>query len=260
MDVNIGAALWLAARGTGELLVRHRRAKPATNAEPQSLQHQSRHAPSSASSPLEDLVSAPKVEQSPPERKRSVPATEDVHSEDQATKRCPSDGTTSAPGAECSPKLYTSQARVVLLGHGADEVFGGYGRHRTAFRNDGLPGLQAELALDMSRLWSRNLGRDDRIVADSSREARHPFLDEALLETVAHVPLELVADLSQPPGQGDKALLRAVARHLGLSRAACRVKRAIQFGSRIGNKSNVLVFGSNRAANRQGAGRVRVAK
>ena len=30
---------------------------------------------------------------------------------------------------------YRSRARVVLLGHGADELCGGYGRHRTAFRH-----------------------------------------------------------------------------------------------------------------------------
>ena len=29
---------------------------------------------------------------------------------------------------------YRSAARVVLLGHGADELCAGYGRHRTAFR------------------------------------------------------------------------------------------------------------------------------
>ncbi len=30
-------------------------------------------------------------------------------------------------------------------------------------------GLQDELAVDMQRLWQRNLGRDDRLVADISR-------------------------------------------------------------------------------------------
>ena len=30
---------------------------------------------------------------------------------------------------------YRSAARVVLLGHGADELCAGYGRHRTAFRH-----------------------------------------------------------------------------------------------------------------------------
>lgn len=33
----------------------------------------------------------------------------------------------------------------------------------------GWSGLQEELAVDMQRLWQRNLGRDDRLVADTSR-------------------------------------------------------------------------------------------
>jgi asparagine synthetase B (glutamine-hydrolysing) len=204
MDVNIGAALWLAARGTGEL-----------------------HTPCQA------------------------PFT-------STAEHSYLDNPTTAFKVEPSPLVYTSQARVVLLGHGADEVFGGYGRHRTAFKKGGLHALQTELELDMGRLWLRNLGRDDRIIADCSREARHPFLDEAFLEAVARVPLDMVTDLSQPPGHGDKAMLRAIARRLGLPRAALRVKRAIQFGSRIGKQSNVRDFGSNRAANRQSAGSVSV--
>lgn len=34
----------------------------------------------------------------------------------------------------------------------------------------GMAGLQSELALDVQRMWLRNLGRDDRLVADQSRE------------------------------------------------------------------------------------------
>lgn len=33
----------------------------------------------------------------------------------------------------------------------------------------GWQGLQQELIVDMLRLWQRNLGRDDRLVADTSR-------------------------------------------------------------------------------------------
>ena len=38
----------------------------------------------------------------------------------------------------CRQRWYRSAARVVLLGHGADEQHAGYGRHRTSFRNQVL--------------------------------------------------------------------------------------------------------------------------
>lgn len=142
-----------------------------------------------------------------------------------------------------------------------------------------------------------------RLVADRGREARHPFLDESFVAAMLRMPLELIADLSLPPGllgsvpnsmhglvgsimgymnfaarsvwlmakesllsldcvgectasaecqrtrpcanphslragEGDKRALRAALRRLGLPRAAGRVKRAIQFGSRIGTLVN----------------------
>ncbi|KAJ9510727.1 hypothetical protein QJQ45_027646 [Haematococcus lacustris] len=157
-----------------------------------------------------------------------------------------------------SGQAYTSPARVVLLGHGADEQCGGYGRHRTRFATAGWPGLAEELALDMRRMWLRNLGRDDRLVADWGREARHPFLDEELVRVLQASSLPDIVDLSHPPGVGDKLVLRAALLRLGLPQAAIRVKRAIQFGSEIGKLSNVREFGSNRAANKQSAGYVSI--
>jgi len=89
-------------------------------------------------------------------------------------------------------------------------------------------------------------------------QARHPFLDEAVQAALLGTPLPLLADLALPPGAGDKRLLRAMLRALGLPRAAGRPKRAIQFGSRLGRASNVRDWGSNRAANAAGAGGVRL--
>lgn len=51
-------------------------------------------------------------------------------------------------------------------------------------------------------------------------------------------------------------MLRGALLNLGLPEAATRVKRAIQFGTRIGKLSNVREFGSNRAANKASAGSV----
>jgi hypothetical protein len=55
-------------------------------------------------------------------------------------------------------------------------------------------------------------------------------------------------DLAEPRGVGDKKVLRHVAgASLGLEGAACLVKRAIQFGSRIAREANVHNFGSHRS-------------
>lgn len=128
---------------------------------------------------------------------------------------------------------YVSPARVFLSGLGADELLGGYARHRHAFLRGGLDALRAELQLDLDRLPTRNLGRDDRVVSAHAREARFPFLARAVLAAVCAMPLANKADLAPgTEGAGDKRLLRTLARRLGLVHAACLPKRAIQFGAR----------------------------
>ena len=77
-----------------------------------------------------------------------------------------------APDSE--PCEYTTTARVLLSGLGADELFGGYLRHDTAFQRQGYQGLIDELKLDVGRLGKRNLGRDDRVMSHWSREVRFP--------------------------------------------------------------------------------------
>lgn len=116
----------------------------------------------------------------------------------------------------------------------------GYARHRTTFTRGGASGLNAELNRDMLRIHTRNLGRDDRAVSSSGREARHPYLDEEVQRVLQAMPLSVVCKFSPPeqypPGVGDKHVLRQVAARLGLTLAGGLVKRAMQFGSRIANR------------------------
>ena len=150
-------------------------------------------------------------------------------------------------------------SRALLCGMGADEQLGGYARHRTVFENGGLPALEEELRADFLRLHSRNLGRDDRIISDRGREARFPYLDENVVAYIHSALVPSLCDLSAPRGVGDKRILRDCARLLGLATCAGFPKRAIQFGTRIAQHSNVHKFGSNRRANKLNAGDVSLA-
>lgn len=147
---------------------------------------------------------------------------------------------------------YTTSARVLLSGLGADELFAGYTRHAAAFARAGFQGLIEEIDLDVGRLGQRNLGRDDRVISNWGREARYPYLDEEFVAWATRTPVwercgfgtsqpvsgsesqdtpangaDIAADLE--PG---KKALRLLALKLGLNNVAREKKRAIQFGSR----------------------------
>lgn len=137
---------------------------------------------------------------------------------------------------------YTTPARVLLSGLGADELFGGYQRHATAFARQGYEGLLDELDLDFQRLGKRNLGRDDRIISNSGREVRFPFLDEDFIALALELPATVKCDFGKPEIEGAedpvealepaKRILRQLAWDLGMKKVATEKKRAIQFGAR----------------------------
>ncbi|NXX17659.1 ASND1 protein, partial [Podargus strigoides] len=130
-------------------------------------------------------------------------------------------------------KPYKSPAKVVLTGIGADEQLAGYSRHRICFKKHGLEGLNKELEMELDRISSRNLGRDDRIIGDHGKEARFPFLDEDVVSFLNSLPVSEKADLTLPRGIGEKLILRLAAKELGLTASTVLPKRAVQFGSRI---------------------------
>jgi asparagine synthetase B (glutamine-hydrolysing) len=127
---------------------------------------------------------------------------------------------------------YKTQGKVVILGMGADESLGGYSRYKTQ-------DFSSEMQKDFVGLWKKNLGRDDRIISDSGREARFPFLDEDILSLLSFCNNSKdIFDFSKPIGIGDKMLLRTCARMIGLYNTSFLAKRAIQFGTRIANRKN----------------------
>jgi len=128
---------------------------------------------------------------------------------------------------------YESPVKVLLTGMGADEQLGGYARHRTKFEKCGWQGLREEMRMEVERISSRNLGRDDRCISDHGKEARFPFLDEHVVAFLHELPVCVKCDPRLPRGEGEKILLREVAHSIGLHYVSKLPKRAIQFGSKI---------------------------
>ncbi|ERS95220.1 uncharacterized protein SPSK_10695 [Sporothrix schenckii 1099-18] len=154
-----------------------------------------------------------------------------------------------------------TSARVLVSGLGADELFGGYGRHAVAFGRDGsgnsggggYGALARELLLDMARLGRRNLGRDDRVLAHWGREVRFPFLDDGLVPWALALPVWAKCDFANRAASGDdvesdvepaKRVLRLVALSLGMPNVAREKKRAIQFGARTAKMESGRVKGT----------------
>jgi asparagine synthetase B (glutamine-hydrolysing) len=88
-----------------------------------------------------------------------------------------------------------------------------------------------QLQLELDRIPTRNLGRDDRVISSHGKETRHPFLSLTVVSFLAGLPVHLKLDPRLELGLGDKTLLRLAARKVGLLEASVRKKKAMQFGS-----------------------------
>jgi len=141
-----------------------------------------------------------------------------------------------------------SKAKIILIGIGADEQMAGYVRHRTTFNRGGYDALRQELAMEKDRLWTRNLGRDDRCISNHGKEAQFPFLDEVVINFLNSLDVEQLCNMTRPPGEDDKMILRLIAKKVGVNSCSGLVKRAIQFGSRIAKVSDTHRFGSSNKA------------
>ena len=141
-------------------------------------------------------------------------------------------------------KIYTSKAKIILDGLGADEIFGGYLRYKNG-------DIETQMKKDLDRLWLRNCGRDERVCGENLVKLRFPYLDNDLMKFLGCIEdMKQIVDFDKPRGEGEKYLLRKVAKDLvGFKLCYKFEKRAIQFGTKIAHQTNIHKYGSNNKAN-----------
>lgn len=129
MDLNIGTALWCAAHATGRLRY------PASAAWRSAAHRRAtsdRQGDCHAGTAPADAAGGGMASEQQAQSAATVHAAPMAATAAEARTPGGAAGAGWRPGGEGGP--YRSCARVALLGHGADEQCGGYGRHRTTFR------------------------------------------------------------------------------------------------------------------------------
>ncbi|HDS45984.1 MAG TPA: diphthine--ammonia ligase [Methanomicrobia archaeon] len=112
----------------------------------------------------------------------------------------------------------------VLYGLGTEELFAGYERHRHVRPE----AVNRECRSGLLLMHERDLYRDDVMANAQGISLRAPFLAPELVAYALRIP----AAYKLAAGE-DKAILRAIARDLGLAEAANRKKRAVQYGANV---------------------------
>ncbi len=129
----------------------------------------------------------------------------------------------------CAKLAVEEGVRILFVGQGSDELFGGYRRYIDLYASMG-DGVRDELFRDVAESYEVNFARDYKTCMDQGVEIRAPYTDLRVIELGLSIPIEL--KLSKDGGR--KLVLRELAETLGLPESiAWRRKRAIQYSTRV---------------------------
>jgi asparagine synthase (glutamine-hydrolysing) len=118
----------------------------------------------------------------------------------------------------------------VVVGQGADELFGGYQKYLNILRTNGAPSLEKALWDDFEELQNHGISRDE-VSVSMFAEPIMPYINKKVVENAFSLPVKYKINVLN----GDrKIILRSIAKELGLVKEIyLHPKKAMQYSSGI---------------------------
>lgn len=122
--------------------------------------------------------------------------------------------------------------KIVYLGQGADELFGGYKKYSILASESKMLEVEKTMENDLEKLINRQTSMERQIAEYFEIELIYPFLEPELIEFARNIPISDHIVLVNGYKPIAKAVLRKLALTLGLSKnISNQPKKALQYGS-----------------------------
>lgn len=117
---------------------------------------------------------------------------------------------------------------ILLAGQGADELFGGYQRYLTEYKESGAEAAETRMYYDVENSYKANFQRDNQICSFHKLELRLPYVDRDVVDFSLRLPLHL--KINSTKDKLRKRVLRRVAHNLEIPAfIADKPKKAFQY-------------------------------
>ena len=122
--------------------------------------------------------------------------------------------------------------KLVFLGQGADELFGGYKKYITVYAESGIEEVKAQMNRDLNLMMNQQMRMEKNIAAIFGISLYYPFLSTKVIKFAQSIPVSDHIEYKYKEKPNRKVVLRKLAKEIGLSdNIANQPKKALQYGS-----------------------------